>query len=168
MLHTLQSQIEAYRSEIEKLFSKHPDSNLFGSLPGEGEKLGPRLLGEVGSDRSLYSEPQSLQCVAGTAPVSYQSGQIHKVPLRRHCNKLLRNSVHLWANLSRPSSPWAAACYSDQRPSGKKPRIRPARAGSTLAQGPLEDAANQLLLRSTFHAKSQLEHGYWVLKLLRT
>jgi transposase len=58
---------------------KHPDSNLFGSLPGVGEKLGPRLLGEIGSDRSLYSDPKSLQCVAGTAPVSYQSGQIYRV-----------------------------------------------------------------------------------------
>jgi transposase len=46
MLRTLHSQIEAYRTEIEKLFSKHPDSNLFGSLPGVGEKLGPQLLGE--------------------------------------------------------------------------------------------------------------------------
>jgi hypothetical protein len=39
-----------------KLFGKHPDSNLFGSLPGVGEKLGLRL-GEMGSDRSLYSNP---------------------------------------------------------------------------------------------------------------
>jgi 5'-3' exonuclease len=40
-----------------KLFGKHPDSNLFGSLPGVGEKLGLRLLREMGSDRSLYSNP---------------------------------------------------------------------------------------------------------------
>ena len=34
MLRVLQSQIEAYRTEIEKLFAQHPDHQLFGSLPG--------------------------------------------------------------------------------------------------------------------------------------
>jgi Transposase IS116/IS110/IS902 family len=70
-------------------------------------KIAPRLLGEIGSDRSRFEDPTALQCLAGTAPVSYQSGQIHKVYLRRHCNKLLRQAVHLWANLSWQSCPWA-------------------------------------------------------------
>ena len=168
MLCTLQSQIEAYRSEIEKLFSKHPDSNLFGSLPGVGEKLGPRLLGEIGSDRSLYSDPKSLQCVAGTAPVSYQSGQIYRVYLRRHCNKLLRNSIHLWADLSRPSCPWAAAYYGEQRRRGKSHAC----ALRALGQRWLKILWKMLQTNRPYdpnlHAKSQLEHGSWVLKLLRT
>ncbi|MEA3209441.1 MAG: hypothetical protein QOE70_2498 [Chthoniobacter sp.] len=46
MLRVLQTQIEAYRAEIEKLFAQHPDHHLFGSLPGAGPKLAPRLLGE--------------------------------------------------------------------------------------------------------------------------
>jgi transposase len=100
MLRVLQSQIDSYRAEIEKLFAQHPDHDLFGSLPGAGPKIAPRLLGEIGSDRSRFEDPTALQCLAGTAPVSYQSGKIHKVYLRRHCNKLLRQAVHLWANLS--------------------------------------------------------------------
>jgi hypothetical protein len=34
MLRVLQSQIDSYRTEIEKLFAQHPDHDLFGSLPG--------------------------------------------------------------------------------------------------------------------------------------
>jgi transposase len=88
-LRVLQAQLDAYRRRIEELFASHPDSGLFGSLPGAGPKLAPRLLGEIGSDRTLYGDAQGLQCMAGTAPVSYQSGQIHKVNLRRACNKNL-------------------------------------------------------------------------------
>jgi hypothetical protein len=39
--------------------------------------------------RFRRKSPSALQCLAGTAPVIYQSGQIHKLYLRRHCNKLL-------------------------------------------------------------------------------
>lgn len=119
MLRTLQSQIDAYRAEIEKLFAEHPDHDLFGSLPGTGSKIAPRLMGEIESDRSRFEDPTGLQCLAGTAPVSYQSGQIHKVHLRRQCNKPLRHAVHLWANLSRQSCPWAAIYYDALRGRGK-------------------------------------------------
>ena len=95
MLRVLQSQIDSYRAEIEKLFAQHPDQDLFGSLPGARPKIAPRLLGEIGSDRSRFEDPSALQCLAGTAPVSYQSGQIHKVYLRRHCNKPTSCSVTL-------------------------------------------------------------------------
>jgi hypothetical protein len=63
----LQSQIDSYRAEIEKLFAQHPDHDLFGSLPGAGPKIAPRLLGEIGSDRSRFEDPTALQCLAGTA-----------------------------------------------------------------------------------------------------
>ena len=54
MLRVLQSQIDSYRAEIEKLFAQHPDHDLFGSLPGAGpqtrsatagrDRLGPLAL----------------------------------------------------------------------------------------------------------------------------
>jgi transposase len=81
-----QAQLDLYRAHIEALFANHPDHDLFGSLPGAGPKLAPRLLSEIGSDRSLYEDAQSLQCMAGTAPVSYQSGQVHKVNMRLQIN----------------------------------------------------------------------------------
>ena len=90
VLIVLEKQLQQYRAEIEKLFASHPDHDLFGSLPGAGPKLAPRLLSEIGQDRNLFPDAQSLQCYGGTAPVSYQSGQVHKVYLRRQCNKYLR------------------------------------------------------------------------------
>ena len=47
MLRVLEQQLELYRVEIEKLFAQHPDHHLFGSLPGAGPKIAPRLLGET-------------------------------------------------------------------------------------------------------------------------
>ena len=70
MLLTLERQLDDYRAAIEALFAKHPDHDLFGSLPGAGPKIAPRLLGEIGSDRSRFEDPSALQCLAGTAPVS--------------------------------------------------------------------------------------------------
>jgi transposase len=119
MLRVLHNQIEAYRAEIEKLFAQHPGHHLLGSLPGAGPKIAPRLLGEIGSDCTRFDHFSALQCLAGTAPVSYQSGQIPKVSLRRHCNKSLRSAVHLWTNLTRKCSPWAESYYRALRARGK-------------------------------------------------
>jgi transposase len=166
MLRTLESQLDAYRQEIERLFAQHPDSTLYGSLPGVGQKLGPRLLGEIGSDRSMFSSSEALQCVAGTAPVSYQSGQVHKVYLRRHCNKFLRHTVHLWADPSRARSPWAQAYYHQQRSLGRSHAC----AIRTLGQRWLKILWKMWTSNTSydpdFHTKNQLKHGSWVLKLL--
>jgi transposase len=166
MLRVLQIQIDAYRAEIEKLFSQHPDHHLFGSLPGAGPKLAPRLLGEIGSDRARFEDPSGLQCLAGTAPVSYQSGQIHKVFIRRHCSKPLRHAVHLWANLSRRSCPWASIYYDQIRKRGQSHAC----ALRCLGQRWLKILWKMWQTRTAYdadlHARNQLKHGSWVLKIL--
>jgi hypothetical protein len=54
-LRVLQSQIDSYRTQLQKLFAEHPDHDLLGSLPGAGSKIAPRLLGEIGRQcSSLY------------------------------------------------------------------------------------------------------------------
>jgi transposase len=164
MLRVLEQQLELYRLEIEKLFERHPDHHLFGSLPGAGPKIAPRLLGEIGSDRARF-DLKALQCLAGTAPISYPSGQIHIVALRRHCNKPLRAAVHLWANLSRQSSAWAAVYYQALRARGKSHAC----ALRCLGQRWLKILWKMWLTRQCynhdFHARNQLKHGSWVLKL---
>jgi hypothetical protein len=105
---------------MEALFTSHPDSGLFGSLPpGAGAKLAPRLLSEVGSDRAIYDDAQGLQCVAGTAPVSFQSGKIKKAQIRRACNRSLRHAMHLFAHKSTESCTWAKTYYDTLREKGK-------------------------------------------------
>lgn len=38
LLRTLQTQLQIYRAEIVKLFAQHAGHDLFGSLPGAGDK----------------------------------------------------------------------------------------------------------------------------------
>ena len=59
-----------------------------------------------------------LQSIAGTAPVSYQSGKINKVRVRWACDKFLRHTVHLWADCFRKSSAWGQAYYQQKRQEG--------------------------------------------------
>jgi hypothetical protein len=54
MFFALENQLSEYRKRIEELFESHPDHDLFGSLPGAGPKLAPRLLGEIGDDRERF------------------------------------------------------------------------------------------------------------------
>jgi hypothetical protein len=46
---------------ITELFTNHPDHDCFGSLPGAGPKIAPRLLGELGNDRTVFQSHESLQ-----------------------------------------------------------------------------------------------------------
>jgi transposase len=118
VLQTLQTQLGEYRRQITAAFRAHPDHDVFGGLPGAKAVLAPRLLSELGRVREEYPDAQSLMCQAGVSPVSYQSGQIDKCRLRRACDKVLRFTVHLWANASRKKCAWAQAYYASKRREG--------------------------------------------------
>jgi transposase len=165
LLRTLQQQLELYREQIGKLFKEHPDHDVFGSLPGAKEVLGPRLLAAVGSDPARYGTQQALQCIAGTAPISYQSGQMRKVHVRRACDKFLRHTVHLWANCFRRSSAWGQTYYAQKRASG----MSHACALRCLGQRLLKILFKMICTRTPYdaelHARNQKLHGSWVLSL---
>jgi transposase len=165
-LKTLQTQLEAYREQIRQLFNQHPDHEIFGSLPGAGDKLAPRLLAEVGGDAQRYPDTQALQCQAGTAPISYQSGQIHKVIIRRQCNKVLRHVVHLWANCSRKSALWAQTYYEQKRKEGKSHACALRCLGQRLLKILWKMVQTHTTYDADLHARNQKAHGSWVLTLL--
>jgi hypothetical protein len=50
--------------------------------------------------------------------VSFQSGQIRKAYIRWACDHFLRHTVHLWADRSRATCPWAQAYYYAKRQGG--------------------------------------------------
>src|SRR2546421_10186665 len=58
-LMPLLEQIAAYDKEITTLFLTHPDHEIFSSLPRAGKRLAPRLLAEVGDDRTRYVDAAS-------------------------------------------------------------------------------------------------------------
>jgi transposase len=90
-------EIDAYDQEIERLFLRHADSHFFGNLPRAGSRLAPRLLAEIGDDRARYQDAASLQALAGTSPVPYESGNYAKPHRRYACIKPLRNALHQFA-----------------------------------------------------------------------
>ena len=101
MLFVIEKQLAVYRQRIEELFARHPDHDLFGSLPGTGPKIAPRLLAEIGDDRERFDgDVQNLQCFAGTAPVTKRSGKYRHCHQRWACDKHLRHTMHLFAEQS--------------------------------------------------------------------
>ena len=77
-----------------------------------------RLLSEIGTVRQIFPDAESLMCLAGVSPVSYQSGQIRKAYIRWACNRVLRCTVHLWVDESRKTCQWAQAYYGSKRDAG--------------------------------------------------
>lgn len=165
-LQILQRQLDEYRGAIAALFEQHPDHDLFGSLPGAGRKLAPRLLSELGADRSRFDTAQALQCFAGTAPVSFQSGQIHRVKMRHHCNGHLRHAVHLWADCSRAVCGWAQAYYQAQRERGKSHACALRRLGQRWLDVLWKMWQTKTTYDADLHARNQQKHGSWVIQIL--
>src|ERR687892_541157 len=118
-LALLVDQIKAYDQEIHHFFGLHPDSSLFCSLPGAGKRLAPKLLAEWGDDRERYTGAGSIQALAGTSPVAYQSGNYRKAHKRYACVKPLRNALHQFAWQSTLREAWAGAFYQRKRAEGK-------------------------------------------------
>jgi transposase len=115
----LVEQIAAYDKEIEHLFLSHEDSVVFRSLPRAGKRLAPRLLAEIGDDCTRYAAAASLQALAGTSPVLYQSGNYAKAHRRLGCIKPLRNALHQFAWQSTQQDGWASDYYQRKRAEGK-------------------------------------------------
>ena len=164
-LRVLQNHLDKFRAQIEKLFAEHPDHDLFGSLPGAGGKLAPRLLAELGDDLERFDSPEALQCYVGTAPVSYQSGQIRKVYFRRGCAKLLRHTVHLWANLSRAVCPWAEAYYQWKRSEGKSHACALRCLGQRWLKILWKMRKTRTPYDAALHLRNQVKHGSWMISL---
>ena len=165
-LCALQTQLDEYRDRITELFANHPDRDCFGSLPGAGPKIAPRLLSELGNDRARFDSHESLQAYAGTAPVTQQSGKRSIARMRRACNKTLRATVHLWADLSRPLCTWAQAYYQQKKDQG----MSHAAALRCLGQRWLKILWKMWQTRTPYdeslHTRNQVSHGSWVVKLV--
>jgi transposase len=101
------------------IFLTHEDLETFSSLPGAGKRLAPRLLAEWGDDRARYNNASTVQALAGTAPVPFESGNYSKVHKRDACVKPLRNALHQFAWESTRLESWAKEYYQRKRKEGK-------------------------------------------------
>jgi len=115
LLRWVQHKTQALR-QLRQLFGQHPDQAIFASLPGLGELLAPALLAKFGDDRQRFPSPASLQALAGTCPVTDQSGQRRLIKFRRGCDHEFRQICQQWARHSLETSLWAKAYWQQIRP----------------------------------------------------
>jgi transposase len=166
LLRTLGQQLDLYRQQIAALFEEHPDHDLFGSLPGAKQVLAPRLLAAIGGDPTRYGSQAVLQCLAGTAPLSYQSGKINKVHVRWSCDKFLRHTLHLWADSFRRASAWGQTYYQKKRAQGMTHACALRCLGQRLLKIVFRMISDKKPYDAEFHARNQQKHGSWVLQLM--
>lgn len=119
-LKAIQRSIGEAREHINELFAKHPDADLFDSLPGAGEKLCPRLLSIFGSRRERFERPEEVQEIAGVVPVTRSSGRTRIVKLRHACRKDFRHTLYLFAFTSISRCTWARVFYDKCKARGDR------------------------------------------------
>ena len=99
-----------------QLFPQHPDAFIFESLPVTGDLLAPALLAKFGDHRDRFLTSASVQALAGTCPVTKESGKRKIVLFRRGCDKEFRRITQQFAKASTCQSGWALAYWRDVRP----------------------------------------------------
>lgn len=100
-------------AEVRKMFAVHPDQAIFDSLPGAGELLAPKLLVMFGDHRDRFPQPEAIRCLAGTCPVTDQSGKRRRVYFRKACNRGYRNTIQQFSKESVRQTEWAAAYFAE-------------------------------------------------------
>lgn len=116
LLQTIVEELAGAERQLTKLFSQHPDRDIFASLPGVGDWLAPALLSKFGDDRERFPTPQSVQALAGTCPVTVESGKKRSVLFRRSCDRQFRQIAQQWAISSLKVSVWANAYFRQISP----------------------------------------------------
>lgn len=113
MLLRLLQHKEENRTHLQQLLDQHADAPIFRSLPGAGPFLAPALLVKFGENRERFASPSALQSLAGTCPVTIQSGRSRSVRFRRACDRQFRHIAQLHARASLAAADWADAYYQD-------------------------------------------------------
>jgi len=117
LLQMTHTKVDVLR-ELHALFRQHPDYPIFSSLPGAGELLEPALLVKFGDDRQRFPTPASVQALAGTCPVTDQSGKRRVIKFRKACDREWRSLSQAWAIalVNSAKSPLAVAYFEQIRP----------------------------------------------------
>lgn len=119
MNQTIQ-RAQQLEDEVQDLYKQHALWPTYTSFPGLNGVLGARILGEFGDDPSRYHRPNALQALAGTRPITQQSGGQLLVQRRMRYNRRLGNAVDLWMLPLRNCSPAAKAYYQKRRERGER------------------------------------------------
>lgn len=84
---------------IEGPRPEHRDVEILRSLPGIGRLVAATLLGEAAQPLAAR-DYDTVRALAGSAPVTKQSGKRRVVSMRYACHQRLRQAVYHWARVS--------------------------------------------------------------------
>nr|WP_205863514.1 IS110 family transposase [Planosporangium thailandense] len=118
VLAELTRQIEALEGELVAHFDRHPDAEIYRSLPGLGAILAARVLAEFGDDPTRFADAKARRNYAATSPITRASGTRRIVLARVAANKRLRDALYLQAFTALTVSPGARAYYDAHRARG--------------------------------------------------
>jgi transposase len=90
-----------------------------GTLPGAGPILAPRIYVALARHAPNCDDPESLAAAVGVAPVTDQSGKMHKVYRRLRCDNHTRQSFVEWVKESWKHSTWAEAFVRQRQKKGQ-------------------------------------------------
>lgn len=118
IISELNRQIRDLETVLADHFEQHPDADIYLSLPGLGDVLGARALGEFGDDPDRYTSAKSRKNYAGTSPLTVASGRKRAVLARHIRNRRLYDAIDRWAFCSLSTSPGCRAFYDQRRAAG--------------------------------------------------
>lgn len=114
----LNDAIGQLEHELADHFEQHPDADIYLSVPGLGDVLGARVLGEFGDAPNRYATAKHRKNYAGTSPLTIASGRKRAVLARHVRNKRLYDAIDQWAFCCLSHSPGARAFYDHRRALG--------------------------------------------------
>lgn len=118
IIAALNTQLADLETQLEQVFEQHPDADIILSLPGLGDILGARVLGEFGDDPERFADAKSRRNYAGTSPITIASGKKRAVLARHARNTRLYDAIDQWAFCSLQASPGARDYYDQRRAAG--------------------------------------------------
>ena len=118
LVEELNRQIADLEGALESHFEQHPDADIYLSLPGLGDVLGARVLGEFGDAPDRYASSKSRKNYAGTSPITVASGKKRAVLARYVRNRRLYDAIDQWAFCSLSTSPGCRTFYDQHRAAG--------------------------------------------------
>jgi hypothetical protein len=118
VITVLNEQVKALEGEVEAVFGRHPDAEIYLSQPGLGLILGARVLGEFGDDPHRYASGKARKNYAATSPLTRASGKKKTVMARFVRNDRLTDALMARAFAALTASPGVRALYDAERASG--------------------------------------------------
>ncbi len=114
VISELNRQIADLETELSDRFREHPDADIYLSLPGIGDVLGARVLGEFGDDPQRYATAKSRRNYAATSPLTIASGRTKTVISRYVRNNWVFTPAMRIAFCSLTSSEGCRAFYDER------------------------------------------------------